>query len=350
MINIVYSYNKYGFEDEYWQREISAASNDSWCYIPFNHGLYLDPNRYLRAQLLDDLYYEKNRDLMRMYDELENLLYKYDADVLFVDNCFPYHPEMLKKLSVYKAMRTTDGPITAYDRDFAYLHAYDHVFYHTPAYSRDLTMPEKLHYCGVKKSTFLPLGSFDALCNRATLPENISSQQRDIDVIFIGALHLNKMPFISSVMKRLGSKLKIYGVGGVKRNIYFNIKYGFPGWVSPIEYSDYVGYYQRSKIGINIHNRGMYSIGNYRLFDLPANGVMQITDGGHYINEFFTVGKEIESYNNVEHLVEKVDYYLSHDRERNDISSAAMSRVKSEYTISEILNRLGFELTKSYSA
>jgi len=35
----------------------------------------------------------------------------------------------------------------------------------------------------------------------------------------------------------------------------------------------------RAKMGINIHNRGDLTVGSYRLFDLPGNGVMPIADG-----------------------------------------------------------------------
>ena len=51
---------------------------------------------------------------------------------------FPYHPEFLRTIPQYKFLRTSDGPLAAYDRDFAYVHAYDPVLYHSPAYSRDL--------------------------------------------------------------------------------------------------------------------------------------------------------------------------------------------------------------------
>jgi len=41
-----------------------------------------------------------------------------------VDTCPPYHPDWLCKLPVFKVLRVADGPLAAYDRDFAYAHAY----------------------------------------------------------------------------------------------------------------------------------------------------------------------------------------------------------------------------------
>ena len=111
MTKIIYSFNKRGFEAAYWGKEIAAASNQNFKFIPFNHDPYLDASLYSRAQLLDNLYYEKNQGLVRLYSDIKNLISKESADVLLVDNCFPYHPEFLKKLAIYKVLRTSDGPI-----------------------------------------------------------------------------------------------------------------------------------------------------------------------------------------------------------------------------------------------
>jgi hypothetical protein len=113
-------------------------------------------------------------------------------------------------------------------------------------------------------------------------------------------LHVNKMPLLAAVKKALGRRLHLHGTTSLKKNVYFNVKYGFPGCVRPVAFTHYVPLYQRAKIGINIHNRGDYTVGSYRLFDLPANGVMQISDGGEYLKQFYSVGEEIVSYQNTD--------------------------------------------------
>ncbi|HED01021.1 MAG TPA: hypothetical protein ENN18_11705 [Proteobacteria bacterium] len=340
-MKIIYSFNKRGFEGDYWQREIAAASGERYQFIPFNHDKYLDSNLYVRAQLLDNLYFHRHPGLFQMYTDLERLIHDSGADALIVDNCFPYHPDFLKKISIYKVLRTSDGPLTAYDRDFAYLHAYDHILYHSPAYSRDMGMEEKLRYCGAKRVDLWPLGSFDALCDPSKTDMDILSAQRDIDVIFVGALHVNKMPLLAAVKKALGRRLRLHGLTSLKKNVYFNLKYGFPGWVTPLPFTHYVPLYQRVKIGINVHNRGDYTIGSYRLFDLPANGVMQISDGGEYLKQFFSVGEEIVSYRNADDLIDKVKYYLAHDEERERIALNGFRRVRKDYRIAELLRKAG---------
>lgn len=338
-MKILYSFNKKGFEANYWSLEISNSSTAECQFIPFNHDPYLDSKLYTRAQLLDNIYYHKHPGLTRMYSDLLNRIHEIRADVLLVDNAPPYHPEFLRKLDIYKVLRTSDGPITSYDRDFAYLHAYDHVLYHSPAYSKDINMKDKLLYCGAKLADFWPLASFDTLCDPSKTELNILSSKRDIDVVFIGALHLNKMPILSKISKSLGSKLFFRGLSNLKKNLYFNFKYCFPGWVKQLPFEDYVPTYQRSKIGINIHNRGDYTVGSYRLFDLPANGVMQISDGGKYLNNFFSVGEEIESYRDVNDLLEKILFYLSNDKERERIALNGFRRVRKDYRITKVLHQ-----------
>jgi spore maturation protein CgeB len=338
---IVYSFNKRKFEGDYWQREVQRASSDKYTFIPFNHEPYLDPKRYIRAQLLDNLYYERHPGLLKLYSDFERLLRDCRADALIVDNCNPYHPDYLRRIGVYKALRIADGPMSAYDRDLAYLHAFDHVLYHSPAYSRDMGMEEKLRYCGARKADFWPLGSFDALCDPTKTEENILAANRHIDVIFIGALHLNKMPLLAKVKKALGKRFVLRGLAGIKKNIYFNFKYGMPGWVSPVNFESYVRLYQRTKIGINVHNRGEYTVGGYRFFDLPANGVMQISDGGPYLREFFSVNEEIIPYLNADDLIDKVQYYLEHDEERERIALSGFRRVRKDYRLADLLERAG---------
>jgi hypothetical protein len=333
VITIIYSFNKKGFEARFWEAEIAAASTSQYQFVPFNHGEYLDPGRYIRAQQLDNLYYEQHPSLLKLYEDFRSLIVETGAAAVIVDNCSPYHPEFLRSLRILKVLRTSDGPLSAYDRDFAYLHAHDLVLYHSPAYSRDMRMAEKLAYCGAKESHLWPLALFDAMHDPAKDEDAVFSGVRDIELLFIGALFPNKMPLLASVKKTFGRRCRLHGLAGWKKNLYFNVKYGFPGWVSPIRFEQYVPLYQRTKIGVNVHNRGKYTVGGFRLFELPGNGVMQISDGGEYLEEFFKVGEEIESYENAEELIDKVKYYLAHDEARERIARAGYRRVMRDHRI-----------------
>ena len=340
-MKILYSFNKTGFEAEYWTREIAGASGDGFEFLPFNHGARVDPALYPRAQKLDDLYFAKHPSLLRLYAEIEALIGDARVDALLVDNLPPYHPEFLRRLAVHKVLRTSDGPITAYDVDFAYLHAYDQVLYHSPAYSADLSMAEKLAYCGARRADFWPMAAFDVAFDRTKTEETILASPRDIDVVFVGAMHVGKMEFLARVKKALGARLKLRGLCSVKKNVYFNVRFGFPGWVRPLAFEDYVPLYQRAKIGINVHNRGDDSVGNYRLFDLPANGVMQISDGGAFLGAFYDVGREIVGYRDAEELVSLVEHYLADDDARRRIATAGYLRAMRDHRFASRMRQAG---------
>ena len=339
-MKILYSFNKAGYEKDYWIKELKSANCNDFEIIPFNHGDYIDVSKILRAQLLDNLFYENNEDIINLYRNIKETIDQQNIEVLVVDNCFPYHPEFLASLNVFKVIRTSDGPVAAYDRDFSYVLSYDLVLYHSPAYSEHLTYPQKLNQLGVVSHEFWPLASFHATRDLELTVDNLFEHERDIDVIFVGALHFDKMPILAKLKNTIGKKLQLNGLSNIKRNIYFNIKYGFPGWVSPISSEEYSKLYRRSKIGINIHNRGKFTVGSYRLFDLPANGVLQISDGGEYLDNFFKNGSEILSYDDVDELVDLITFYLKNESYRNDIALQGFKRAISEYDIKISLRKM----------
>lgn len=343
MIKVIYSFNKVGLEAELWEREIPRASSARVKLIPFNHHRYLDPYRYVRAQLLDNLYFERDPDLLRMYADIKEQLHLHGAKVLLVDNCPPYHPEFLRELPVYKVLRTSDGPISAYDRDFAYVHAYDHVLFHSPAYSRDLTMAEKLRYCGARRFDLWPMWLFDSAFDVSRDETNILSSPRPVDVAFVGALHVGKMEELALIKRHFRSRCAMHGLANLKRNVYFNLRYGMPGWIRPIRMDEYVSLYQRTKIGFNIHNRGKYTVGNFRMFELPANGVMQVSDGSEYLDHFFAPD-EIVGADDVGRMIERIEYFLGHEKERREMAlqgyRAALGRHRISHRIEHLADLL----------
>jgi spore maturation protein CgeB len=326
-MRVVYSYNKMGVEAAIWEKEIAAASTPEIQFIPFNHDPYLKVNHYLRAQLLDNLYYERSAGLLRLYGDIEHVLANARADVLLVDNCPPYHPEFLRTLPVYRVLRTSDGPMAAYDRDFAYLHAYDHVLYHSPAYSRDLTMAQKLDYYGAKRHNLWPLAVFDAAFDPALSESELFGLKRDVDVAFIGSFARGKMATLSRIKKHFGRRCVMHGWTTFLRNVYFNVKHGFPGWMTVVPFEEFGALYRRAKIGFNIHNRGKYTVGNYRLFDLPANGAMQVSDGGEFLQTFFEVDREIVRADETDDMIAKIEYFLTHETQRREIAIAGYRAV-----------------------
>ena len=57
-----------------------------------------------------------------------------------------------------------------------------------------------------------------------------------------------------------------------------------------------------------------------------------LTDYSNELNDLFIIGKEIETYQSTEELVDKIDYYLAHDIEREKIARKGYERYLKQYT------------------
>lgn len=337
-MKIIYSFNKGGFEAECWNKGIREASDGSFTFVPFNHEKYLKPKQYINAVKLDILYQAKHPELMRMYREFEECIRKHDADAIIVNNCPPYHPDYLRKLPVYKVLFSGDDPGATYMRNIPYQHAYDHIFYLNPDYSDDMNMSEKMRYCEMLNENWIPHGMFDEDYDPKQTEDTILECERDIDIIYVGAPYRQKFELLAKVKKTFGSKCWLHGRFRLHWNLFFNLRYGWPGWMKAISFPERTRLHQRAKIGFNVH-WNEYGLGNQRLYYLPANGVMQICDSQHYLNRIFKVGKEVVAYKGVDELIEKIRYYLEHEGERKEIALNGFRRVVKDYRFSDILRK-----------
>lgn len=339
-MKIVYSFNKNGYEAAQWTKEISAASDFQFEFIPFNHDPYLDIRNYLDSFLLDRLYQSRDPRLFKMYSDLELLIEERRADALIVTNCPPYHPDFLKRIKIYKVLHSSDDPDATYKRNIPYLHAYDHVLYASPAYSPDMDMEEKMRHCGMTNADWLPISVFDFECAPTQNEESVLSGARDIDIVYTGAFWKQKIELLAKVKKAFGKRFRQHGYFDVRHNAYMKLRYGYQGWVSPVSFQERVKLYQRSKIGFNIH-WNEHGLGNQRLYHLPANGVMQICDCASHLDRVFKMGEEVIGYKGAGDLIEKLNYYLEHEEERKKIALRGFRRAMNEYRIAVVMKCAG---------
>ena len=337
-MKILYSFNKRGAEGKHWSAEIAAASEPGYTFVPFNHQEYLDPLLYCDAAKLDRLYRGKHPGLMKLYTALTSRLREEKIDALLVANCPPYHPDFLRTLPVYKVLYSADDPDATYLINIPYLHAYHHVLYVDPAYSRDMDMATKMKYAGMTNADFLPISVFDFECDTSRSVAEVFSQPRDIPIIYVGGFWRQKIPLLMSVAKAFGSSFKIYGFFRFKHNIYLNLIHGSRRWIRPISLQQRVALYQRAKIGVNIH-WDEYGLGNQRLYHLPANGVMQISDCTTHLGRIFKIDDEIASYRTASDLIEKIRYYLNHENDRLRIAQNGYARTMLDYRFATITRR-----------
>jgi spore maturation protein CgeB len=71
---------------------------------------------------------------------------------------------------------------------------------------------------------------------------------------------------------------------------------------------------------------------NPRTFEISACGAFQLTDVRQELNRDYEMGKDIETYTSPTELIEKIEYYLSHDAERSAIARSGHSKTLKNHT------------------
>lgn len=89
-----------------------------------------------------------------------------------------------------------------------------------------------------------------------------------------------------------------------------------------------------SKINLNITLSSIESGIPQRIFDILASGGFVLTNYQKELDNFFVIGKDIEVFHNLNELVAKTYYYLSHEKERRNIAVNGYKTVASQHTLS----------------
>lgn len=103
--------------------------------------------------------------------------------------------------------------------------------------------------------------------------------------------------------------------------------------------------FQSSKINLNISLKGIEGGTPQRVMDIMGGGGFAVSSYCPETAELFEEDKEIVMFRTPEELLEKVDYYLEHEQERERIARAGHEKVMRSYTygrkIRELLEWVG---------
>ncbi len=87
-----------------------------------------------------------------------------------------------------------------------------------------------------------------------------------------------------------------------------------------------------SKINLNITMYSIQSGLSQRIWDVLGCGGFLLTDYQSEIPEYFTIGKDLDCFENVMELKEKAAYYLAHEDIRKDIANNGFQKVRAGHT------------------
>ena len=109
----------------------------------------------------------------------------------------------------------------------------------------------------------------------------------------------------------------------------------------------------QSKLSLNHHiDVAENYAGNIRLFESTGVGSLLVTDWKPNLHEIFEPGKEVIAYRSHQECVEMIEYYLSHEHERQSIARAGQERTLTEHTyyhrMQELIGILSKHMTQTY--
>lgn len=121
------------------------------------------------------------------------------------------------------------------------------------------------------------------------------------------------------------------------------IKARFPGTVD--YYSQMPIVFAHSKINLNITLRSITKGIPLRGMDIMGAGGFLLTNYQNDFNYHFVAGEDYEFYTSKEEMLEKIEYYLSHDKERTEIAANGLQKMQAQHTYLHraqyFLNELG---------
>ena len=159
----------------------------------------------------------------------------------------------------------------------------------------------------------------------------------NIRLFFETKLVAQRLAYLERIemLKRLSKyKLKFYTtdpeiqIDGVKSLPKLNYDEGLPKA------------YHLSKININITLHSITSGIPLRVFDIMGVGGFVLTNYQPEIEELFTPGVDLEVYHDLDEMIEKVQYYLTHDKERIRIAMNGYQKVKANYCYEKQIERI----------
>lgn len=90
--------------------------------------------------------------------------------------------------------------------------------------------------------------------------------------------------------------------------------------------------FKQSKINLNISLRSIKSGIPQRAFDIMGSGGFLLSNYQNDFSDYFTPGEDFDMYDGKADLMDKIDYYLSHDKERLEIAGNGHDKLAAAHT------------------
>lgn len=171
------------------------------------------------------------------------------------------------------------------------------------------------------------------------------------DICFVGSAFWNRVAFFDEIAEYLaGKRFKIVGWWWERMRNYSLLADKIEGvWLSP---EDTAKHYSGAKIVINLHRSAEDSSHNSnsrnvpassvnpRLFEISSCATLQLVDNRPELPSLYTPGSDIATFSTSGELVDKIEYYLTHENERREMVKRNLYKTVTEHTYRRRLARM----------
>ena len=280
-------------------------------------------------------------DESQCLDIFDPFLQQEDMDCIFSFNFFPAIAKFCHTKRIPYLCWVYDCPhLTLYSKTVCFPEVYLHIF------DKNLCrIPLRL---GARHVYHTPLAVFKERLQQMT--DSVSSY--NYDVSFVGSLYQNNQfdqigylpEYISGYLSGLmTAQRKIWGYDLIEDTLSDTIVSEMNRYVS-LEQSPEFDFTPRdifrnmifhsSKINLNLSLRSITSGIPLRAMDIMGAGGFLLTNYQPELAEFFTPDEDFVFFENEADLFAKIEYYLSHDREREKIAQSGCDKVLNRHDYS----------------
>lgn len=115
----------------------------------------------------------------------------------------------------------------------------------------------------------------------------------------------------------------------------------------PVNYRGYADYinqmpeiFYTSKVNLNITLRSILSGIPLRVIDVLGSHGFLLTNYQQELSEYFINGEDLVWFEDKEDLMDKTNFYLTHDKERQRIAENGNHKVQQNFTYTELLPKI----------
>jgi spore maturation protein CgeB len=209
--------------------------------------------------------------------------------------------------------------------DLDILKAFTRVFFFEPTDAK--IFPE---------GSYLPIGFDDTVYRR------LNSRKFVHDLIWIGSPHKDRLPKLDRIArfaKGRGMDFRIYSRFYSKKKQRRELEIHYPYLFQAIRRNARILpteanlLYGVSRIGINLHLSDFHSQGiNPRTLEVPGSGCFLLTDYRSEIERMFHIDSEVSIFRDMDEFEAKVEYYLAHEEERENMADLGYRKVHRDHT------------------